>query len=101
MSNKKRHRASSDEEDAAREEAQRAAKKRKEQHVPEGHAVLAPKLMTSTPGSVSKKIRLDATPSRSTGRPIARTPGSATPSRKRPILSMSRLNALARPKQRT
>ncbi|VUC33313.1 unnamed protein product [Clonostachys rosea] len=91
MSNKKRHRATWDEEDAEKEAAERAAKKAKNEHVPEGQALLAPRLVGATPGSVKKT---------QAGRSVNRTPGSATPSKKRAGLSMSRLNMLARPKQR-
>ncbi|KJZ72952.1 hypothetical protein HIM_07715 [Hirsutella minnesotensis 3608] len=88
MPNKKRHRASSDEEDAEKEAAARAMKKRKNEHVPEGQALLAPRLMGKTPSK---------TPSRLPGR----APGSVSPSKKGTMLSISRLNMLARPKNRT
>ncbi|CAH0028363.1 unnamed protein product [Clonostachys rhizophaga] len=91
MSNKKRHRATWDEEDAEKEAAERAAKKAKNEHVPEGQALLAPRLVGATPGSVKKT---------QVGRSVNKTPGSATPSKKRAGLSMSRLNMLARPKHR-
>lgn len=94
MSNKKRHRPSSDEDDAEREASERAAKKRRGQDVPEGEALLAPRLLTGTPRSAMKSAK--KTPSRRLGN---RTPGSATPS-KRPGISMSRLNMLAQPKNR-
>ncbi|KAH7023784.1 hypothetical protein EDB80DRAFT_54106 [Ilyonectria destructans] len=87
MSNKKRHRASWDEEETEKEDADRAAKKRKNQHVPEGEALLAPRLVGNTPMSSAKKAQV--------GRSV-----SATPTKKRSIISMSRLNMLARPKKR-
>lgn len=90
MSNKKRHRASWDEEEAEEKDAERAAKKRKNEHVPEGDALLAPRLVGSTPSA--KKIKA--------GSAISRTAGSASPTKKRAGLSLSRLNMLARPKNR-
>ncbi|KAH7170229.1 hypothetical protein EDB81DRAFT_876270 [Dactylonectria macrodidyma] len=92
MSNKKRHRASWDEEETEKEDADRAAKKRKNQHVPEGEALLAPRLVGSTPMSSAKKMQAS--------RVVSATPGSASPTKKRGIISMSRLNMLARPKKR-
>ncbi|KAF7544538.1 hypothetical protein G7Z17_g9871 [Cylindrodendrum hubeiense] len=92
MSNKKRHRASWDEEETEKEDADRAAKKRKNQHVPEGEALLAPRLVGSTPMSSAKKAQA--------GRGVSATPSSASPTKKRSIISMSRLNMLARPKKR-
>lgn len=89
MSNKKRHRATWDEEEAENASDERAAKKRKNEHVPEGDALLAPRLVASTPKSSAKKPQ--ATP---------RTPGTASPTKKRGMLSISRLNMLARPKNR-
>lgn len=110
MTNKKRHRVSSDEEDAENEDAQRVAKKQKNEHVPEGDALLAPRLTGGTPARGPTKPE----PPRSAGHPPARTPGrtlkgklsgaaprSASPGKKqRPKLTMSRLNTLARPKSR-
>ncbi|RYC88942.1 hypothetical protein BFJ63_vAg8231 [Fusarium oxysporum f. sp. narcissi] len=90
MSNKKRHRTSWDEEEEEQKSAERAAKKRKAEHVPEGEALLAPRLVGGTPSA--KKVRFgSATP---------RTPASASPTKKRAVLSLSRLNMLARPKNR-
>ncbi|KAI5465480.1 hypothetical protein BGZ63DRAFT_347537 [Mariannaea sp. PMI_226] len=91
MSNKKRHRATWDEEEEEQRDNDRAAKKQKSQHVPEGEALLAPRLLGTTPKSIAKKLA---------GRSAPATPGSASPSKKRGIISMSRLNALARPKNR-
>lgn len=90
MINKKRHRVSTDEEDAEKEAAERAAKKRKNAQVPEGDALLAPRLV----GASAKKPMMS--PQR------FGTPGGAgTPSpKKKAMLSLSRLNMLARPKLR-
>ncbi|KAK3357745.1 hypothetical protein B0T25DRAFT_540049 [Lasiosphaeria hispida] len=88
MGTKKRNRASTDEEDAEMEAAERAAKKRKQETVPEGDALLAPKLTGANGGrpiSGPKKLL------------FATTPGSA---RKRAGISLSRLNMLSRPKLR-
>ncbi|WXC62084.1 hypothetical protein SNK03_007948 [Fusarium graminearum] len=89
MSNKKRHRTSWDEEEAEEKQAERSNKRRKAEHVPEGEALLAPRLVGGTPSA--KKARTGA---------IARTPATASPVKKRSVLSMSRLNMLARPKNR-
>ncbi|KAJ4141546.1 hypothetical protein NW768_000759 [Fusarium equiseti] len=89
MSNKKRHRTSWDEEEAEEKKAERSAKKRKAEHVPEGEALLAPRLVGGTPSA--KKAKTGGLP---------RTPATASPMKKRSVLSMSRLNMLARPKNR-
>lgn len=127
ITNKKRHRVSEAQEEADEEAAQRAAKKRKNAPVPEGEALLAPRLagktvpptsggssfggMRSSPHKMSpqKSSPQKMTPRKPTtfsAAPIAiktpvagKTPGSAA-AKKRPILSMSRLNSLARPKLR-
>ncbi|UKZ77371.1 hypothetical protein TrVFT333_005091 [Trichoderma virens FT-333] len=97
MANKKRHRAGSDAGDADKEAADRAGKKAKSGHVPEGQALLAPRLLGKTPSiSASAKKAVGQTPVR----PIIRAVSSSSPSKKRPTLSMSRLNMLARPKNR-
>ena len=72
MANKKRRRVESDEE--AEEEIERSPKKTKT--VPEGHMLFAPTLQTT---------------------PKAKTP---SPVKKKGVLSLSRLNMLARPKMR-
>lgn len=87
LPNKKRHRVSWEEEEAEQEAAERAAKKRKNVHAPQGSRT-AP----TTPIGGSKKQEI--------GRMLGRTPSSATPSKKRGGLSLSRLNMLARPKNR-
>ncbi|KAM0241282.1 hypothetical protein ACHAPO_002087 [Fusarium lateritium] len=89
MSNKKRHRTSWSEEEAEEKQAERSNKKRKAEHVPEGEALLAPRLVGGTPSA--KKARTGA---------ITRTPATASPVKKRSVLSLSRLNMLARPKNR-
>ncbi|PNP54328.1 hypothetical protein THARTR1_05535 [Trichoderma harzianum] len=97
MANKKRHRANSTEGDADKEAADRAGKKAKSSHVPEGQALLAPRLLGKSPSiSASAKKAAGKTPVR----PIIRAVSSSSPSKKRPTLSMSRLNMLARPKNR-
>lgn len=95
MKNKKRARAATDEEDAEQEAADRAAKKRKAENVPEGEALLAPRLMASAsakkPLSSARKL---LSPGFAGGAP-------ATPSpKKRAMISLSRLNMLSRPKTR-
>lgn len=87
MSHKKRNRPSTDEQDAEEEAAERAAKKRKQNTVPEGDALLAPRLLASAKRQLSsaKKPVSAATPS---------------PGKKRTGISMSRLNMLSRPKMR-
>lgn len=94
MSNKKRHRVTWDEENAEMEEADRAAKRRKNEHVPEGHALVAPRMAAQTPGS-SKRLQAVRGASRTPG-----SPASASPTKKKAGISLSRLNALARPKLR-
>ncbi|TWU75814.1 hypothetical protein ED733_004491 [Metarhizium rileyi] len=102
MQNKKRHRATADEDDFDNE---RAAKKRKNESVPEGQALLAPRLVRAGSASVTKNSRLTRTPGRAGN---SRTPrkapvcasASASPTKKVTGLSMSRLNMLAQPKNR-
>ena len=86
MANKKRNRPSTDEQDAEEEAAERAAKKRKQETVPEGDALLAPRLMASAKKQMS-----------SPRKPL--TAGTPSP-RKRNGISLSRLNMLSRPKMR-
>jgi hypothetical protein len=96
MSNKKRNRVTTDEEDAEIEAAQREAKKRRRESVPEGEALLAPRLVGAG-GSASAKRVLAASPRRL---PVPRqAPGTPSPVKKKGI-SLSRLNMLARPKMR-
>ncbi|KAG5978769.1 hypothetical protein E4U55_005961 [Claviceps digitariae] len=104
MQNKKRHRASSDDDDF---DSSRAAKKRKNENVPEGQELLAPRLVKSGLGSATKTKTnyLTRTPrktpvNRTPGRNAARTPATASPIKKTGGLSISRLNMLAQPKNR-
>ncbi|CAK7566463.1 MAG: hypothetical protein SEPTF4163_004409 [Sporothrix epigloea] len=120
IANKKRHRVSEADE-VAEEEAKRAAKKRKNAaSVPEGEALLAPRLAGKTmPVSTTKnastgvrstpykhslqksspvKTKLDASSTFSAAPSPSKTPGSVV--KKRPMLTMSRLNNLSRPKLR-
>lgn len=100
MQSKKRHRPSTDEEDAEKEAEERAIKKRKNEHVPEGDALMAPRLMGKAgEGKGRAAMKLDS-PAKKTMVPRA---GVQAPSRtpgKKPVLSMSRLNMLATPKKR-
>lgn len=91
MINKKRHRVADDEQDAEEEATERAAKKRRNGVVPEGEALLAPRLMASarTPS---------LTPAKRFGIPSS-APGTPSP-RKKAVLSLSRLNMLSKPKIR-
>ncbi|KAL7626618.1 hypothetical protein AAE478_003391 [Parahypoxylon ruwenzoriense] len=82
MSNKKRHRASWDEEED--EGSKRAAKKLRKEPPAEGHAVVAPRL-ANTESPIKKPSVSGRTPS---------------PQKKKTGLSLSRLNMLARPKNR-
>ncbi|KAH7329352.1 hypothetical protein B0I35DRAFT_42839 [Stachybotrys elegans] len=109
MSNKKRHRASEEEEEE--DTSERYAKKRKNESVPDGQILLnarpievkaAVTAKTSKPGKV-----LTRTPNRNLARnartPVrtpVRAPETTTPSKKKAVLSLSRLQALARPKNR-
>ncbi|KAK1598605.1 uncharacterized protein LY79DRAFT_249562 [Colletotrichum navitas] len=87
MPNKKRARAPEEEGDLEEKPAERAGKRRKAEDVPEGDALLAPRLMGTTPGTVGKKIQ------------GSRTAPSPSPM-KRSGMSLSRLNMLAKPKMR-
>ncbi|WYZ40485.1 hypothetical protein EsH8_IV_000826 [Colletotrichum jinshuiense] len=88
MPNKKRARAREEEGDLEAESADRAGKRRKAEHVPEGDALLAPRLTGATPRTVGKK------PS---GFRVAQSP---SPTKKRVGMSLSRLNMLSKPKLR-
>ncbi|TGJ83417.1 hypothetical protein E0Z10_g5358 [Xylaria hypoxylon] len=87
MTNKKRHRAGSDEdEDADDEGARRGMKKsRKNPQTAEGHALVAPKLLSKA--SPAKKA-------------VGSTPRTPSPQKKKTGLSLSRLHMLAQPKIR-
>lgn len=102
LSTKKRHRPSTDEEDAEREAVERASKKQKSSHTP----LFASRSVSSTPTS-NKRVRTTATPTPSKsfnlgtpGSAAARTPMSASSATRRVGMSLSRLNMLARPKNR-
>jgi hypothetical protein len=88
---KKRHRVATDEEEAEQEAQERAAKKRRNEIVPEGEALLAPRLMAS-----GRKPSL--TPAKRFGVPSS-APGTPSPKKKAGI-SLSRLNMLSKPKVR-
>lgn len=92
MTNKKRHRPTWNEEEAEEEAAERATKKRKNEHAPEGQAVVAPRMAVATPTRSVKKLQ--------STRSVSRTPGSPSPTKRSGGLSLSRLNMLARPKNR-
>lgn len=92
MTNKKRHRPTWDEDEMEQEMEERAAKKRKNEVPPEGQAVVAPRRAVATPSRSARKMP--------PGRAVSRTPGSASPTKKSSGLSLSRLNMLARPKNR-
>ncbi|KAL2123421.1 hypothetical protein VTJ04DRAFT_3876 [Mycothermus thermophilus] len=117
MSTKKRLRVSTDEEEAEREAAERANKKLRRELVPEGEALLAPRLVAAggnantaaanraaagvvpvkKPTAVNKTPGLGGTPRKL---PIpGHAPATPSPMKRRGI-SLSRLNLLARPKMR-
>ncbi|KAK1967275.1 hypothetical protein LY78DRAFT_576695 [Colletotrichum sublineola] len=87
MPNKKRARAREEEGDLEENPAARASKRRKAEDVPEGDALLAPRLMGATPRTVGKKPQ---------GSRAAPSPSPM----KRSGMSLSRLNMLAKPKMR-
>lgn len=95
---KKRYRVEDDEEEAEREAAERAAKKQKSAAVPEGEALMAPRLTGTQRGngirSPSKIFKKSPVKSRI---PTAPTTSGG---RKATGISMSRLTYLAQPKQR-
>ncbi|KAG6002865.1 hypothetical protein E4U21_002717 [Claviceps maximensis] len=104
MQNKKRHRATSDEDDF---ESSRAAKKQKNDSVPEGQELLAPRLVKSGVDSATKtktnyptRTPRKTVNNRTPGRNAVRTPATTSPTKKTGGLSISRLNMLARPKNR-
>lgn len=108
MSTKKRHRVSTDEEEAEKEAAERAVKKRKQEQVPEGDALLAPRLVAAANAKVDANTGAGVGASASAKRistsprklPLpGQAPGTPSPMKKKGI-SLSRLNMLARPKMR-
>ncbi|KAF6838069.1 hypothetical protein CPLU01_02677 [Colletotrichum plurivorum] len=88
MTNKKRARAREEEGDLEEASGERAGKRRKAEPVPEGDALLAPRLTGATPNTVDRKAR------------GARVLPSPSPIKKRTGMSLSRLNMLAKPKMR-
>lgn len=99
VSSKKRHRVEDDEEEAEREAAERAAKKARSRAVPEGEALVAPRLASArkpngirTPSKIMKRSPFKS------GIPSA----AASPSvgHKSGAISLDRLAYLAQPKQR-
>lgn len=100
VANKKRLRVEDDDEEAKREAAARAAKKQKAASVPEGEALMAPRLASAHKGMRSASKMLSKTPSRSPTK-SRDPPATTTPAhRKIATISKSRLSYLATPKQR-
>lgn len=99
VGNRKRLRVEDDEEEADREAAERALKKMKAARVPEGEALVAPRLASAQKPRVrSPSKTLMKTPARSAVK--ARAPATTPGGRKVAGISMSRLAFLATPKQR-
>lgn len=99
VSSKKRHRVEDDEEEAEREAAERAAKKARSRAVPEGEALVAPRLASArkpygirTPSKIMKRspVKIGA-PSAAASPSVSRKPSG---------ISRDRLAYLAQPKQR-
>ncbi|AEO58142.1 hypothetical protein MYCTH_2305293 [Thermothelomyces thermophilus ATCC 42464] len=100
MSTKKRHRVSTDEEEAEKEAAERAVKKRKQEQVPEGDALLAPRLVAAANANANASASAKRTLESPRKLPLpGQAPGTPSPMKKKGI-SLSRLNMLARPKMR-
>ncbi|KAK7735931.1 hypothetical protein SLS53_007309 [Cytospora paraplurivora] len=100
VANKKRYRVEDDEAEAAREAAMRAAKKMKAASVPEGEALVAPRLASARKGTRSPSKMLMKTPVRSPTK--SRIPAAPTTpgDRNGTAISRRRLSYLAKPKQR-
>lgn len=99
VGNRKRLRVEDDEEEADREAAERAMKKMKAARVPEGEALVAPRLASAQKPRVrSPSKTLMKTPARSAVK--QRAPATTPGGRKVAGISMSRLTYLATPKQR-
>jgi hypothetical protein len=96
LANKKRHRVSTDEDDVEREANERAAKKRRQESVPEGEVLLAPRLAHSARRPIATPSRLRAGGGFASASKLA----SSSPLKKKSGISLSRLNMLARPKLR-
>ncbi|ROV98373.1 hypothetical protein VMCG_07132 [Cytospora schulzeri] len=100
VGNKKRLRVEDDDEEAKREAAARAAKKQKAASVPEGEALMAPRLSSAHKGMRSSSKVLHKTPARSPSKSRV-APATTTPTnRKIATISKSRISYLATPKQR-
>lgn len=98
---KKRHRVEDDEEEAEREAAERAAKKRKDATVPEGDALMAPRLTGANNGKAVRKPNKISKKSPVKSRiPAAASTSTISGGRKVARISASRLAYLAQPKQR-
>lgn len=99
VSSKKRHRVEDDEEEAEREAAERAAKKARSRAVPEGEALVAPRLASArkpygirTPSKIMKRSPVKmGVPSAAASPSVSRKPSG---------ISRDRLAYLAQPKQR-
>ncbi|KAJ4391036.1 hypothetical protein N0V93_004649 [Gnomoniopsis smithogilvyi] len=99
VSSKKRHRVEDDEEEAEREAAERAAKKARSRAVPEGEALVAPRLASArkphgirTPSKIMKRSPFkSSTPSAAASPSVGHRSAS---------ISLDRLAYLAQPKQR-
>lgn len=99
VGNRKRLRVEDDEEEADREATERAMKKMKAARVPEGEALVAPRLASAQkPRVKSPSKTLMKTPARPAAKP--RAPATTPGGRKVAAISMSRLSYLATPKQR-
>lgn len=95
MSSKKRYRAEDDEEEQEREAEERAVKKMKSASIPEGEALVAPRLARHGIRSPSKIMKKSPVKSR-----IPAAVASPAGGKRTPGISMSRLAYLAQPKQR-
>jgi hypothetical protein len=106
INNKKRHRVSTDEEDAEREAEERAAKKQRQGETPEGLALVAPRFAGLSSPIKKREFAAPSSPMKHqmTSPSKLRTPGGgmSTPSpvKRKAVMSLSRLNMLARPKMR-
>lgn len=99
VSSKKRHRVEDDEEEAEREAAERAAKKAKGRAVPEGEALVAPRLASARkPHGIRSPSKIMKKSPHKSGIPSA----AASPSvgQKTAAITRGRLAYLAQPKQR-
>ncbi|CAN8096472.1 unnamed protein product [Discula destructiva] len=99
VSSKKRHRVEDDEEEAEREAAERAAKKAKSAKIPEGDALVAPRIANlrkpngiRSPSKIMKRSPIKSKTPAAAAKPSIR---QITPS-----ISKGRLAYLAQPKQR-